>query len=144
MAIAEVEIGGVFYGIGRLPARKQFHVVRRLAGALSGLGGLLPKDGALPKPEDLMQRGDLLEKLLKALSELDDATVDYVVDACLSVVSRKDRSGGWAKAMTDTGGLMFEDMDMLTMLTLTARVIQGNLSGFFDALPHVLPGAART
>lgn len=143
MSIAEHEIGGVFYRVGRLPARQQFHVVRRLAGALSGLGGLVPKGGALPKPEELMQSGDLLEKLLKALSDLDDATVDYVVDTCLAVVERKDKSGGWVKVVAGSR-LMFEDMDMLTMLTLVAKVIQGNLSGFFDALPHVLPGAART
>jgi hypothetical protein len=69
--------------------------------------------------------------------------VDYVVDTCLAVVERKDKSGGWVKVVVGSR-LMFEDMDMMTMLTLVTRVVRGNLAGFFDALPHVSPGAART
>ncbi|WCM21358.1 hypothetical protein NDK50_07895 [Paraburkholderia bryophila] len=123
-----VEVGGHQYRIGRIDARKQFHVARRLAPLLAGLGASSFKDG-----------GDGFAKFLgpltDALSRMTDEDVDYVLDVCLSVCQRVQANGQGAPVVARGGGLMFDDIDMGQMVQLTVKVIQENMQGFF-------PGAA--
>lgn len=134
-------INDVTYSTGRLPAKVQFHVVRRLGkvlGKLSGMAGLI-KAGTTPEelqadPEFGMA---MLEPLAEGLAEMSDEAADYVIDHCLAVVERKQASGGMASVMV-AGKLMFEDMDMGVMIQLVWAVLQENLSGFFGGQ---LPGS---
>ncbi|MFM0044125.1 phage tail assembly chaperone [Paraburkholderia sediminicola] len=120
-----VEVGGHQYRIGRIDARKQFHVARRLAPLLAGMGGA---------PDRGEGFAAFLGPLSDALSGMSDEDVDYVLDACLGVCHRIQPSGHPAPVMTRSG-LMFEDIDMGQMIQLAIKVIQENLGGFF-------PGAA--
>lgn len=120
-----VEVGGHKYRIGRIDARKQFHVARRLAPLLAGMSGIPDKSAGFAA---------FLGPLADALSGMSDEDVDYVLDVCLSVCQRIQPNGHPAPVMT-RGGLMFEDIDMGQMIQLAVKVIQENLGGFF-------PGAA--
>jgi hypothetical protein len=120
-----VEVGGHKYRIGRIDARKQFHVARRLAPLLAGMGGLANKSAGFAA---------VLAPITEALSSMSDEDVDYVLDACLGVCQRLQQDGRPAPVMTRSG-LMFEDIDMGQMIQLAVKVIQENLGGFF-------PGAA--
>lgn len=118
------EIGGQQYRIGRLDAKKQFHVARRLAPLLAGLGGALQAES-----KEFVQ---LVAPIADALSKMSDEDTDYVIDTCLAVVQRR-QNNQWASVVVRNGGLMFQDIDMAQMLQLTVAVIQGNLGNFFPA-----------
>ena len=124
-----MEIKGKTYRSGRMDARRQFHVLRRLAPLLSGLTDL-----AALKADPLAAIGPLAE----TVAAMKDADMDYVLDACLEVTERKQTAGGWAKVMVG-GSLMFEDLDMADMLRLAGAALQENMAGFFDALPQASP-----
>jgi hypothetical protein len=136
---------------------QQFHVVRRLSGVLAGLAGLLDLDKAKPdnatSNEDKVaallagfgekNMSEMLEPLIRELTNMSDDDAEYIILTCLTVVMRKQSGGGWAKVVVD-GQFMFQDMDMVIMLTLTAKVVMGNMKGFFAALPGDIPGAIQT
>lgn len=142
---------GHTYRAGRLNAKQQLHVLRRLAPLFSGLmeSGALARAKGVKKPEDIMAglTGDDVSGIFKALGDavatLPDADVDYVLDTCLAGVERQQAGGGWAKVMS-AGQLMFQDLDMAGMLQITWQVIQHNLTGFFGMLPQGSPGVNRT
>lgn len=118
------EVGGQQYRIGRLDAKKQFHVARRLAPLLAGLGGALQGESK--------GFAELVAPIAYALSKMSDEDTDYVIDTCLAVIQRQSNNQ-WASVMVRNGGLMFQDIDMAQMLQLTVAVIQGNLGNFFPA-----------
>jgi hypothetical protein len=118
-----VEVGGQKYRIGRIDARKQFHVARRLAPLLAGMSGVPDKSAGFAA---------FLGPLTDALSGMSDEDVDYVLDICLGVCQRLQPNGHPAPVMV-RGGLMFEDIDMGQMIQLAVKVIQENLGGFFPA-----------
>lgn len=120
-----VEVGGQKYRIGRIDARKQFHVARRLAPLLAGMSSVPDKSAGFAA---------FLGPLTDALSGMSDEDVDYVLDICLDACQRIQANGHPAPVMV-RGGLMFEDIDMAQMIQLAVKVIQQNLGGFF-------PGAA--
>lgn len=154
MSGLEYEHKGQTYRVGKLTAKQQFHVSRRLAPFLANvMHGLDPKD-LLAKAEQPEAQGAQakegeteglawLAPLAGTLADMPDEPLDYILNACLSVTERKQATGGWAKVQVE-GALMFEDIDMAGMLTLAFNVLKHNLSGFFDALPQGLPGVART
>jgi len=162
----KIEIKGHAYVIGKLSAMKQFHVMRRLAGLLAAMAGAAqagfakggaPKEkgkesAASPPPSpqvaNMMALLDgsldsILEPLADALAKMDDASAEFVIFSCLGVVERQQTGGGFSKVAVN-GQLMFEDIDMATMLTLVAKVLQENLAGFFGDLTLGFPGAAQT
>lgn len=128
-----IEVGGQQYRIGRLDAKKQFHVARRLAPLLAGLGGALQGES-----KGFTQ---LVTPIAEALSKMSDEDTDYVIDTCLAVVQRQSNNQ-WASVMVRNGGLMFQDIDMAQMLQLTVAVVQGNLGNFFPAGSSLTPSVA--
>lgn len=132
----EIPIKGKKYRVGEIPAMKQFHVLRRLAGVLGGLGDL-----AKLGPD--MDPFAALEPLAEGVSKMSDQDAEYVINTCLAAVEMEQASGGWAKVVSK-GRLMFENMGMMTMLRLTMEVLKHNLSDFFGDLPSASPGPSRT
>lgn len=145
-----ITVSGHKYKIGRLPAMRQFHVMRRLSGILAALVAAAPKSSTLGPGAptvflEKMKEKDvvfLLEAIVTELSSMPDEEAEYVILTCLSCVERKS-GPGWARVVADDA-LMFEDLTMAAMLTLTGHVLKDHFSGFFDALPGGIPGAART
>jgi hypothetical protein len=128
-AAPTVEVKGVTYQIGRLTPKKAFHVSRRLA---PFLGAILPHVNKLmgSKEKNALDR---MATVLPAIAELAAAMpnddVDFIIDTCLSVVHmRQDR--GWMPIQAN-GQIMFDYIDMMVMLQLTAEVVKVNLIDFF-------------
>lgn len=124
------DINGVQYKTGRLDGFQQFHIVRRIAPLLVGIGDIYQKMGKYD--EQSWQLEDLISKfggLANILVQMSDEDVDHIIKMCLGVCKRQD-SGGWAPVTSQTGSLMFQDIDMMVMLSLTYRTIQENLGGF--------------
>jgi len=118
------------YQIGKINARDQFHIIRRLAPVLGGIAPALQggKGGIEALPE-----------IANAIAKLSDADADYVIFGLLKVVSRKQSNGlGWGPVSTGEL-LMYDDIDMAQMIKLAWEVLSYNMSGFFAALPSGSP-----
>ena len=128
-----IEIDKHTYSIGNLDAMTQFHVSRRIAPMMSSvLLSLAMVRGSTAK-EDILVAAT---PGINVLSAMDDVTCEYVLARCLDVVQR-DIGGGksWAQVnVKGTTNMMFEDMNMMTLLRLTAEVIRVNLWGFIQGL----------
>lgn len=144
----EFEVGGHKYRAEKLDVFEQFRVSRRLAPLLLALmstgkigkGGLNVGAVSEMKDEDMFA---VCQALVQGLATLKDEDVDYVLNACLDKTVREQTGGGWC-SMRESGKLRFEDLDMVSLLTITAKVLQHNLSGFFATLPQGSPGMSRT
>lgn len=152
----EIELNGVQYSIGRLSAKQQLHVSRRiapvippmipaflkLAEKLKASGGDDASGAAKAKllmGGDLSDLGEALQPFADALASLNDADADYVFDNCLSVVQRRQDSG-WARVVSlEQKSLMFQDMELGVMLPLVVQVIVANLGPFIQGLLTSLP-----
>ena len=126
----EFEINGVQYRAAAMDARRQFHVARRLSAVLS------PSADALGKvaPDADSKAGFIaaIDGFFEALSTLPDDQLDYVIDACLDTVSRKD---GTQWSPIRRGGAMMYDLDLYTQGAIVYHVVKGALDGFFGSLP---------
>jgi len=133
-----IEVKGATYQIGKLSPKKAFHVSRRLA---PFLGAILPHLDKLFTKENDPEQGsfmdrttEVLPKIAEIAASMPNDDVDYIIDTCLSVVHlRQER--GWAPVSVN-GTMMFENIDMMGMLQLTAEVVRHNLTDFF---PMSLP-----
>lgn len=141
----QFEINGHQYQSAKLDAFKQFHVARRLAPLLSGVGAALRGTGTAPVSAEgesaavsaeAAPQADFsgfLEPMADALAHMPDADCDYILFTCLAVVQRQ-QGNGWAKVVAPgSRSLMFEDIDMGEMIGITLKVIQENIGGFFSA-----------
>lgn len=113
-----------------MDARRQFHVARRLSAVLA------PSADAIGKSkDDKSVKGGIIAALdgfFEALSTLPDDQLDYVIDACLDTVSRKD---GTQWSPIRRGGAMMYDLDLYTQGAIVYHVVRGALDGFFASLP---------
>lgn len=127
--MSELEVLGAFYKVGKMNALTQLHVGRRLLPALVAVG---------IKAEDLGKRDsvglvDFMEPAVRLMGSMSDEDVNYVLFRCLAAVTRK--SGERYAPVVNGERLMFEDIDMPSMVRLCAAVLQENLGGFFALLP---------
>ena len=124
------EVSGHEYSAGKLDAKRQLHIVRRL---LPILGGAIDENGVR-----LTNGEPDLKGVLNTLGSLPDEQFDYVVDHCLAVTKRHD-GGIWAAvsspAPNGSRNLMYNDIDLVVIGTIVFHVLKRNLSRFFDALP---------
>lgn len=127
MSIQELPDGHT-YELGRLDAKKQFHLTRRLAPIFLSGGAAAVKLGG--SDEDMFK---VMQALIDPVSSMKDEDIDYIIDSCLDVVKRKISDKGWAPVRAN-GMLMYADLDMATMVQLTVKVMVENLGGFFALL----------
>jgi hypothetical protein len=127
------------YRIGKLNALQQFHIVRRLLPALASVGVSLSqlqsgasKDMGSGMEEFLPALGPVSEVLAK----MTDEDTNYILFTCLSVVAKRQGSGGYAPTCTGST-LMFQDMSLQVMLRLAVEVVKANTEGFFAGLGDV-------
>ena len=114
----EFEINGVQYRAAAMDARRQFHVARRLSAVLSPAADAIGKS-----KDDKSVKGGIIAALdgfFDALSSLPDDQLDYVIDACLDTVSRKD---GTQWSPIRRGGAMMYDLDLFTQGAIVYHVV---------------------
>lgn len=130
----EIELGGIQYRTGdKMNTFDQFHVFRKLAPLMSGLGETFNQMPQTTDSEGAMPTGfwQALGPGAQALSDMSKEDSEFVLRTCLRNTMRANGVGGWARVMADSGAMMFDDIDAFTMLQLAWAVIQDNLGGFF-------------
>jgi hypothetical protein len=125
----EFELNGESYKASKLPARKQFHIARRLMPVIGQLVGA-GKGGS---------EMETLANFCNGISSLSDEEADYVLFGLLASVQRKQPSGlGYAKIVAEQN-VMFEDINnMKDMLFIAWQTARYNFSDFLAALPSAL------
>lgn len=134
----EFEVDGQTYRSGKMNARTQFHVLRRVAPAVAQLTAFSTGQGGAAA----------LPALVDAISKLSDEATDYVLDQCLAVVERKQGDAGWHKVLPAglsiaQGRLQFADIDMMAMLQIVSYVLRDNYQALFQGGLAALSGEAR-
>jgi hypothetical protein len=132
------EVNGQQYSAGKLDAKRQLHIVRRI---LPVLGGALDETGVRLTSDEPNLKG-----ALDTLGSLPDEQFDYVVDHCLAVTKRRD-GDIWAQVSSPaphgSRNLMYNDIDLVAIGAIVFHVLKRNLSRFFDALPSEFKERAR-
>lgn len=127
--MTEFEINGVSYRAATMDARRQFHVARRLSSVLSPSADAISGVKASDSKATFVAA---VNGFIDAVSKLPDDQLDYVIDACLDTVSRKD---GTTWSPIRRGGAMMYDLDLYTQGAIVWHVVRGALDGFFASLP---------
>ncbi|MBQ8091391.1 MAG: hypothetical protein IJ233_11675 [Pyramidobacter sp.] len=123
----EFSVKGNKYRASSMPARTQFHVVRRIGKALDKFVVLMDDD----KDDSF---GAIGSALLDSLGSLPDADADYIIDACLDTVKRDMGSGlGWADLRAN--GVQMYQLSLYELGAVLYYVLKGNLDSFFADLP---------
>ncbi|WP_122057432.1 phage tail assembly chaperone [Salmonella enterica] len=134
----ECSVKGHDYRVAKLSVFDQLKVTRKLlpvlAGMMSDFGSirsLLPADGKIDGAKfDALKPvfETLLPRIADELSSLTEDDTNAIIHPCLAVVSRK-HMGGWTPVF-NSGQLVFDDIDLLTMLQLVARGVADSLGNF--------------
>lgn len=140
----EETLNGTTYRVGKLTAKEQWNVVRRLGAviaaagpAFQAIGGITPGDAStVPGLEDIFSA---FGPVASAMGELSDENSDYVIGKCLSVVKCNKMGTTWADVANRHGQIMFDNISMATMLRLTLYVLQENLEDFLAELNGSTP-----
>ena len=142
----EIQVGQHNYVIGKLDAFAQFHVSRRIAPVIPTILPLLQEfhkpavQSALEKAKsnesvdfsELSGLGPALLPFADALAQMSDENSEYVIKTCLSVVKRVTSGGSSAVARNNV--IMFDDIDLGSMLPLVIAVLRGSLGNFIRGL----------
>ncbi|WP_267411839.1 phage tail assembly chaperone [Pantoea sp. GM_Pan_4] len=137
----EFEIKGVQYRTKKLSVFDQLKVTRKLLPVLAGImpdmqsiKDALPKEGGEADPQavyGVLEKA--LPKIAEKLADMTEEDTNAIIFPCLSVVSR-NHGKGWTAVM-QSGELMFDDIDLISMLQMVGRVVGDSLGNFLPA-PH--------
>jgi hypothetical protein len=130
MSDREFQVHGKHFKLSKLDPFKQFHILRRLAPILADLAPLA-KDLAKQTEDDQMKA---VGPIMNGLAKLSDEDSNRVFLGLLSSVEVKQEHGNWAfVAMGDQ--LMFQDLELPTLMHLCGRAFGYNLKGFLAKSP---------
>ena len=139
----ECTIKGVNYRANKLGVFEQLKVSRKLLPILAGLmadfssiKAMLPAttkldSGNLDKLEPVFNT--LLPRIADELSKLTEEDTNAIIHPCLAMVLRENGKQ-WTPVFR-SGELMFDDIDLFSMLLLVARVVADSLGNFLPELP---------
>lgn len=148
----EFEIGGVLYRADRLSAMDQLFVARQLSPVVTAFVPLLQSAareaaaGGNVAGAILALDASQIMPLGQAIADLPERNTNDLIARCLSKVQRGSKSPAgtsWAPVWsTSAGRPMFEDMDLMTMLSLVIHVVRKDLGNFIPALLSSSSGGA--
>ncbi len=139
----ECTIKGVNYRANKLGVFEQLKVSRKLLPILAGLMAdfstiktMLPTtttldSGNMDKLEPVFNT--LLPRIADELSKLTEDDTNAIIHPCLAMVVRENGKQ-WTPVFR-SGELMFDDIDLFSMLQLVARVVADSLGNFLPELP---------
>jgi len=130
----QFEIKGINYRTAKLDVFQQLKVGRKLLPIIAGMAA------DFQTVKNSAQGGDvygtletILPKIADALADMSEDDTNAIIHPCLGVVSRQNGTA-WAPVMS-SGQLMFDDIDLFSMLQLVGRVVGDSLGNFFPTLP---------
>ncbi|WP_276724201.1 MULTISPECIES: phage tail assembly chaperone [Pantoea] len=130
----EFEIKGVQYRTAKLSVFDQLKVSRKLLPVLAGMLADFQGIKAAAEGGNVYKTMETaLPKIADSLAGMSDEDTNAIIFPCLSVVSRKN-GNTWAPVMSQ-GALMFDDIDLMSMLQMVGRVVGDSLGNFLPALP---------
>ncbi|MBZ9939136.1 hypothetical protein LB518_22760 [Mesorhizobium sp. BR1-1-16] len=151
--MAEFEVGGSKYSSRKLDAFTAFHVARKLAPAVApfvraigpAAATLATMKAGTANVAGMTDTMAALEPLARVLADLPAEDVDFVLKTCLGVVSRAaPNGGGWSLVWNKAADrLMFDDIDMMSMVAIAVNVIKADIVPFMTALPSASNGGDR-
>lgn len=117
---------------GSLNAFDQLNIARKLSPAFPLI------DGVVRKENSGKDKGILITM---ALGMLSDDNSNYIVEKCLSIVTRAQDGGGVPARIYVNGNIMFDDIKLKDILDITVQVIEENIGDFLNtALSAALMG----
>lgn len=130
----EFEIKGVYYRASKLSVFDQLKVSRKLLPVLAGMLGDFQGIKAAAQGGDVNKAIEsALPKIADSLAEMSEEDTNAIIFPCLSVVARQNGKV-WAPVMVQ-GSLMFDDLDLMSMLQIVGRVVGDSLGNFLPAAP---------
>lgn len=130
----EFEIKGVNYRASKLSVFDQLKVSRKLLPVLAGMLGDFQGIKAAAQGGDVNKAIEsALPKIADSLAEMSEEDTNAIIFPCLSVVARQNGKA-WAPVMVQ-GSLMFDDLDLMSMLQIVGRVVGDSLGNFLPATP---------
>ena len=130
----EFEIKGVNYRASKLSVFDQLKVSRKLLPVLAGMLGDFQGIKAAAQGGDVNKAIEsALPKIADSLAEMSEEDTNAIIFPCLSVVARQNGKV-WAPVMVQ-GSLMFDDLDLMSMLQIVGRVVGDSLGNFLPAAP---------
>lgn len=130
----EFEIKGVQYRTVKLSVFDQLKVSRKLLPVLAGMLADFQGIKAAAEGGDVYKAMETaLPKIADSLAGMSEEDTNAIIFPCLSVVSRQNGKG-WSPVMAQ-GTLMFDDIDLMSMLQMVGRVVGDSLGNFLPALP---------
>lgn len=130
----EFEIKGVNYRASKLSVFDQLKVSRKLLPVLAGMLGDFQGIKAAAQGGDVNKALEkALPKIADSLAEMSEEDTNAIIFPCLSVVARQNGKV-WAPVMSQNE-LMFDDIDLMSMLQIVGRVVGDSLGNFLPAAP---------
>jgi hypothetical protein len=130
----EFEIKGLQYRTAKLSVFDQLKVSRKLLPVLAGMLADFQSIKAAAEGGDVYKAMETaLPKIADSLADMSEEDTNAIIFPCLSVVSRQNGKG-WSPVMSQ-GTLMFDDIDLMSMLQMVGRVVGDSLGNFLPALP---------
>lgn len=123
----EATINGAAYRVTKMDPFRQFHVIRRMGPLFPSITGFLKS--AEGDGDKLLAAG----YIAAALGRLSDPDATFILNACLATCARKQGTV-WAAITDAQGSLMFDDINMPTMLELAWEVLKENYGAFIPDL----------
>ncbi|MEN4974087.1 phage tail assembly chaperone [Pantoea eucalypti] len=130
----EFEIKGVNYRASKLSVFDQLKVSRKLLPVLAGMLGDFQGIKAAAQGGDVNKALEsALPKIADSLAEMSEEDTNAIIFPCLTMVARQNGKV-WAPVMVQ-GALMFDDIDLMSMLQIVGRVVGDSLGNFLPAAP---------
>lgn len=130
----EFEIKGVNYRTSKLSVFDQLKVSRKLLPVLAGLLGDFQALKSATQDGDVYKALETaLPKIAESLADMSEEDTNAIILPCLSVVARQNGKV-WTPVMSQNE-LMFDDIDLMSMLQIVGRVVGDSLGNFLPAAP---------
>ena len=135
-------IGSLEFKLNKIDVFKQFHIARRLSPIMSEIFAVAPKIKGLrkdmPEGEKLDAIAQLAKPIMDGFSKLSDQDANFVLMNLCSAVEIK-QANNWAR-ISNGETLMFNTLDLPTLLQIAGRSFMYNISGFFNIAPQTSHG----
>jgi hypothetical protein len=128
----QFEIGDKSFLPQKMPAKKQFHVARRLApvlGALEGLGPLFnDKIGLEGADKDLETMFAFIKPFANVLAKMNDDDAEYIINQCLAACAIMEN--GKPQRLRIDNRDMYENLNLKELVIIAVHTIKFNMADF--------------